>query len=155
MLNKFFLLYFCITEALRINPPNVGVDRVVNRKYTLQDKSGLKVVLEPGDTIWIPVIGFHRDPKYFPNPNKFDPERFSEENKSKIDTGAYQPFGMGPRMCIGNRFALMEAKCLLFEFLSCFKIVPYEKTEIPLNFIKGTLGRYSKNGIWLHFKVRK
>lgn len=112
-------------------------------------------MLEAGDAVFIPVTGFHYDEKYFPNPEKFDPERFSDENKHNIDQGVFQPFGMGPRMCIGNRFALMEAKCLFYAFLSNFKIVPYEKTDIPITYKKGTFGTYAKNGMWLHFVLRK
>lgn len=47
-------------------------------------------------------MGLHLDPKYFPDPNKYDPERFSDDNKSNIVKGAYLPFGEGLRKCIGN-----------------------------------------------------
>lgn len=53
---------------------------------------------------WLfPVYGFHHDSKYFPNPEKFDPERFSDENKHNIIPGTYLPFGIGPRNCIGKK----------------------------------------------------
>lgn len=47
-------------------------------------------------------MGLHHDPEYYPNPEKFDPERFSEENKSKRPAYTYLPFGDGPRICIGK-----------------------------------------------------
>lgn len=50
----------------------------------------------------IPAYAFHRDPQYFPNPDKFDSERFSDENKHTIHPFAYMPFGLGPRNCIGQ-----------------------------------------------------
>ena len=50
----------------------------------------------------IPTYAFHHDPEFFPDPEKFDPERFSEENKHKINPLAYMPFGAGPRNCIGK-----------------------------------------------------
>lgn len=53
------------------------------------------------DIIWIPVAGIHRDEQYYPNSLKFDPERFSDENKNKIQPFTYLPFGSGPRNCIG------------------------------------------------------
>jgi cytochrome P450 family 9 len=63
----------------------------------------------------IPVWALHRDPKYFPNPSKFDPERFSEENKHNILPMTYCPFGLGPRNCIGklNSFVYLGNKQLL------------------------------------------
>lgn len=50
----------------------------------------------------IPIYSLHRDGKYWENPLKFDPERFSDENKHKITSNTYLPFGNGPRNCIGN-----------------------------------------------------
>ena len=52
--------------------------------------------------IYIPVLALHHDPTYFPDPDKFDPERFTEENKHSIPNYTYIPFGEGPRMCIGK-----------------------------------------------------
>lgn len=58
--------------------------------------------LQAGDVCWIPAFGLHRDPNYWPNPDTFDPERFSNENHEKIVPGTYLPFGLGPRNCIGD-----------------------------------------------------
>lgn len=52
--------------------------------------------------MWIPIYPFHRDAQYYPDPEKFDPERFSDDNKGSIVPGTYIPFGIGPRNCIGN-----------------------------------------------------
>ena len=52
--------------------------------------------------ILVPILGLHHDPKYFPDPERFDPERFSEEEKKERPHFCYLPFGEGPRMCIGK-----------------------------------------------------
>lgn len=62
------------------------------------------LTLEKGSIVFIPVYGLHYDPDYFPDPYKFDPERFSEENKNNIKPNTYMPFGEGPRKCIGKLF---------------------------------------------------
>lgn len=108
--------------------------------------------LEKGDALWIPTYGIHLDPTYYPNPEKFDPERFNDENKHKIDTYTYSPFGLGPRNCIGSRFALMECKTLYFHLLLNFEIVPVKKTRIPMKFEKGIFNIRAEGGHWLGIK---
>jgi len=76
---------------------------ILNRECTKRYKiPGTNVILEKGIQVVIPTMGMHYDPQYFPKPEKFDPERFSEEAKSKRHHYAYLPFGEGPRICIGK-----------------------------------------------------
>lgn len=74
------------------------------------------VIIRKGEYIRISVQGIHWDPEYYPEPEKFNPERFSEEEKSKRPTCAYMPFGEGPRICIG------KLKIRSIYFLGCSKI---------------------------------
>lgn len=60
------------------------------------------MVLEPGVAVNIPVQSIQRDPEYYPDPEKFDPERFNDENKSTRPTFTFLSFGDGPRNCIGK-----------------------------------------------------
>jgi cytochrome P450 len=63
---------------------------------------GMEFVIKKGQSVLIPILGLHRDEKYWPEPDKFIPERFSPENKGSINQYAYLPFGQGPRNCIGD-----------------------------------------------------
>jgi hypothetical protein len=58
--------------------------------------------MEKGTQVLVSVLGLHHDPKYFPDPERFDPERFNEEEKKKRPHFSYLPFGEGPRICIGK-----------------------------------------------------
>ena len=78
-----------------------GLDRLCTKPYTFpSNKNRPEYTINPGQLIWIPVHGFHHDEEYFPNPDKLIPERWSDESQHNIS--AFKPFGVGPRMCIGN-----------------------------------------------------
>ncbi|XP_035217882.1 probable cytochrome P450 4aa1, partial [Stegodyphus dumicola] len=72
-------------------------------------------------TCAIPVYKLHRDQEIFPNPEEFDAERFSPENCKNRHPYAYMPFSMGPRMCIGYQFAMMELKVIVSKLLRKFE----------------------------------
>jgi cytochrome P450 len=59
------------------------------------------------------MYAMHHDPDLFPEPEAFRPERFAPENEAHLARHSYLPFGGGPRICIGNTFALMEARLIL------------------------------------------
>lgn len=141
---------------MRLWPSFVGVDRVCVKPYIIQPTTPDEkpVQLDVGDAFVLPIYPLHRDPQNFPNPDRFDPERFSEENKYNIKPYSYIPFGAGPRSCIASRFVLMEAKTIFFHLLSKFNIVVTEKTEIPVKLNKKHFGLTPQNGIWLRFNLR-
>lgn len=122
-----------VCETLRKWPPAAFTDRICNQAFDYKDEeTGLEMKFEKGNSFWIPIYGYHMDPKYFPRPEKFDPERFSEANRSEINADAYLPFGIGPRVCPANRFVLMAVKAFLFYMLQDFEFRVTEKTPIPL-----------------------
>ncbi|XP_046423561.1 cytochrome P450 9e2-like [Neodiprion fabricii] len=145
-----------MNEALRLYPPAAMVDRLCNKAFELPPAApGLApLTLKPGDNIWLPIHGLHRDPEYFSEPEKFQPERFSDENKNKIPTFAFLPFGLGPRSCIGNRFALMEAKLALFHLVAKCILSPCTKTSIPIQLDKQDFNTTAENGFWLTIQRR-
>ncbi|RLU15510.1 hypothetical protein DMN91_012504 [Ooceraea biroi] len=157
-INNMEYLDAVINEALRIYPVAVAMDRLCLEDYELPPTlPGTKAfTLKKGEGIWIPVYGLHHDPKYFEEPEKFDPERFlGERKKSSLNCGAYIPFGLGPRMCIGNRFALLETKALLFHLLARCELKPCEKTSIPLKLAKDGFNMKAEGGFWLNTLPRK
>lgn len=111
-----------INEALRMCEITPELRRRATKKYVLENSNGCKVVVNPGDAIWMPVFTMQNDPKYFPNPTKFDPERFSDENRKSHVPGTYAPFGMGPRDCIGCQYVVAELKITFYYLLLNFKI---------------------------------
>ncbi|KAJ2939819.1 hypothetical protein O0L34_g18013 [Tuta absoluta] len=146
-----------ISELLRKYPPAVVLDRMCTKEYNLgkpNDKATSDYILRKGDGIQIPYWSIHWDPQYFPDPDKFDPERFSEENKHKIKPFTYAPFGLGPRNCIGSRFALCEVKVLAYQLLRHMEVSPCPRTTIPIQLATGTFNIVMKGGHWLRFKVR-
>jgi cytochrome P450 family 9 len=162
-----------VCEVLRFWSPAPLTERICVKDYQFDDGHGCKFTIEKGCGIWIPVRCFHHDPKYFPEPEKFDPERFSDENKANIPAGVYMPFGNGPRNCIGNlyrlefhddalynfsfagsRFALMEVKTVVYHLLLNFSFEKTEKTQIPLKLAKGGLSLKTEKGVWLELKPR-
>jgi cytochrome P450 len=74
-----------------------------------------------GAQIFISPYVMHRRPEIFDNPTEFRPERFSRENERRIPRGAYIPFSVGPRVCQGKTFALMESRLILATLLRDFE----------------------------------
>lgn len=100
-LQKMKYLDQVVSEGLRKWPLGL-TDRLCVKEYECAYGDDAKFRFEKGVPIWIPIYGLHHDPKYYPDPEKFDPERFSDENKRNIVPGTYLPFGIGPRKCIGK-----------------------------------------------------
>ncbi|KAK4880504.1 hypothetical protein RN001_008650 [Aquatica leii] len=123
-----------IEETLRRWNPGPFMDRLCVKPYTIEpvNPDEKPLTINPGDTVWFPISALHQDPKYFEEPEKFDPERFNETNKEKRHPFSFIPFGGGPRICIGNRYAMFICKLLLMKIVHNFEIVPCEKTTIPL-----------------------
>jgi cytochrome P450 len=97
-----------ISESMRLYPPVYAIGREATRDLEI---GGYRV--KRGYTVLMSQWVNHRDPKYFPDPERFDPERWSGSVAARIPKFAYYPFGGGQRMCVGSNFALMEAAIVL------------------------------------------
>lgn len=89
-----------LLETLRKYPPLLTLFREATQDYRVPDDT---LVIEKGTKLLIPVYAIQHDYRYYPDPEMFDPERFTQEEKSKRPNGTYMPFGDGPRICIGNK----------------------------------------------------
>lgn len=152
-LNQMTYLDMVVSETLRMWPVSPAMERSVNKPYVVENPNGSAVRLEAGDGIWIPTFAIHRDAKYFANP--FDPDRFSAANKHRIQPGTYMPFGIGPRNCIGSRFALMEMKSIFVYLLLHFSLEPCAQTIHPIVLQPGTTVTLdAANGFWATLRPR-
>ncbi|XP_037952488.1 cytochrome P450 6a8-like [Teleopsis dalmanni] len=106
-------------------------------------------VIEKGMNVVIPLDAIHHDPEYFPNPEVFDPERFSSTEVKKRHPMAFLPFGDGPRICIGIRFSKMTIMIGLVMILQNYRILPTIKTEVPIQYDIHKYMKSSRNGIYL------
>jgi cytochrome P450 family 9 len=152
-LHKIKYLDMVISESLRMWSPAAQVDRSCTKDYTLDLGDGKSIVIKKGQIFMLPISLIHNDSEYFPNPEQFDPERFSDENKGSIRPGSYIPFGSGPRTCIGSRYALMEAKLLLFNFFRKFTVEKCSDTPAKVGYA-ANINFYIKEKIDLKFKLR-
>uniref|UniRef100_A0A672IHB6 unspecific monooxygenase n=1 Tax=Salarias fasciatus TaxID=181472 RepID=A0A672IHB6_SALFA len=115
-----------INESLRLYPIAARLERVAKASVEI---NGL--VIPKDMVVMVPTWPLHRDPEIWPEPERFKPERFTKGNKETIDPYTYMPFGMGPRNCIGMRFALVSMKLALVEVLQKFSFSVCKETEVP------------------------
>nr|CAD7455687.1 unnamed protein product [Timema tahoe] len=141
-----------IYETLRKYPSVSNLERLCTKEYVIPHTD---VTVEKGTLVIIPAYALHHDPEYFPDPEKFDPERFNQDNKNSFPQYAYLPFGEGPRICIGMRFGLMQVKVGLATLLSKYEFSISEKSSVPLILEPAAILTTAKGSIWLKISTRK
>lgn len=155
-IHKLSYLDCVISESLRKWPPIPTIDRCASNNFEIKlNDSQQVVVIEKDKRIWIPIFSLHRDADNFSDPDQFDPERFTADNRKKIKSFTYLPFGAGPRNCIGSKFAILQVKILLFTILSKYRFKVSSKTQKPLQLSKSALSMDTECGIWLSLSLRK
>ena len=106
-----------VLEAMRLYPPVWGMSRVASQECRL---GGYDV--KAGTTVFVSQWAMHRDPRFYENPEVFDPARWADNRLKKLPTFAYFPFGGGQHICIGKAFAMMEAVLLVATIAQKFRL---------------------------------
>lgn len=114
-----------VNESMRLYPPAYFIDRISLEEDFI---SGFKI--EAGANILFSIFEIHRHEDFWENPEDFNPDRFEDESLKY--SPYYYPFGAGPRMCIGNNFAMYEMILAVAQLLKKFKIT-YEPEPIEIN----------------------
>ncbi|XP_071441687.1 cytochrome P450 6j1-like [Hetaerina americana] len=109
-IQKMKYLDMVVSETLRKYPSFPAINRLCERDY-LRSELGLSI--PKGTHVMIPVYGLQNDPRFFTDPEAFDPERFSPEGKRDRSSHCFLPFGNGPRICIGRRFGQLQINLVL------------------------------------------
>lgn len=115
------------SESMRLFPPAWAIGRCVMADYEIK---GFKI---PKDTeVWMSPYVVHRDPRWYTDPEKFDPQRHSDEESAKRPRLSFFPFSAGPRNCIGEQFAWLEGAIILAEISKCFDLRLTADTQLEI-----------------------
>ncbi|XP_077266102.1 cytochrome P450 6k1-like isoform X1 [Temnothorax americanus] len=150
-INDMKYLKKVINETLRKYPPLPMLNRICTQDIDLPIAN---IRVSKGIPIVIPVLGLHRDPTIYPDPDNFDPERFNENETARRHPYAYLPFGEGPRSCIGRQSGELVIKIGLASLLSKYKFKPHPRTAKPFVYNEKSFGLAIKGGIHLTIEQR-
>ncbi|XP_054262255.1 probable cytochrome P450 6a14 [Macrosteles quadrilineatus] len=140
-----------LNETLRMYASVPALIRKCTEPYKIPDKN---VTLDLNVKVVIPSYAIHHDPDIYPEPFKFDPERFSEVNIRSRHNYSFLPFGEGPRVCIGMRFGKMQVKAGLSTIISNYELSITPETPIPLEITPNSIVTASVKPIKLRFSKR-
>ncbi|CAK1601225.1 unnamed protein product [Parnassius mnemosyne] len=147
-LNNMKYLECCIKESLRLYPSVPFMSRFTTEDVTL---SGYTV--PAGTYCNIHVYDIHRRNDYYPEPEKFIPERFLPETTKTRHPYAYIPFSAGPRNCIGQKFAMLEMKTVMSGLIRRFRLEPVTKPEDLI--FKADIVLRTSNPLYVRFRTRQ
>ncbi|CAG9858724.1 unnamed protein product [Phyllotreta striolata] len=137
-----------IKESLRLYPSVPFIGRTVEEDMVVEG------YFIPQDTaVNIHIFDIHRNEKHWPDPEKFDPERFLPDNCNNRHPFAFVPFSAGPRNCIGQKFALLELKAVLCGILKTFILEPVD-TPQSINLVPDLTIRTADNSLKVKFVLR-
>ena len=140
-----------IHETLRRHPVVATIERPCAKEYKIPNTD---LVLKKGDLVRMNVIGIFSDPDIYPNPDDWNPENFSKENRANRNPYSFLAFSLGPRNCIAMRFALFEMKVAISHIVLHFKLLPTNKTARNVQVSPNSPLGHAKGGLWIKFEER-
>ncbi|XP_062540949.1 uncharacterized protein LOC134208987 [Armigeres subalbatus] len=146
--NEMKFLDRALKECLRLWPPVTFISRNISEDIVLDDGS----IIPAGCVANIHIMDLHHDPEQYPDPERFDADRFLPEEVDRRNPYAYVPFSAGPRNCIGQKYAMMELKAVVVNVLLRFRVLPVTRLE-EINFVADLVLR-STNPIEVKFERR-
>ncbi|KYN21324.1 PREDICTED: cytochrome P450 6k1-like [Trachymyrmex cornetzi] len=123
-------LHQVINETLRLYPPAPIIDRFPLSDYTFP---GTKITVKKNIPVYVVLRGIQSDPRYYLDPMRFDPERFSDERKDEIVPSTFLPFGEGPRNCIGMRLGILQTTVGLIAILRDYEVTLHPSWKDPID----------------------
>ncbi|GBP91578.1 Probable cytochrome P450 6a14 [Eumeta japonica] len=147
--NEMEYINMILDETMRKYPPMRALFRRCTREYKVPNTD---LTIEKGTMVFLPVQAYQMDPEIFPEPEKFDPERFSKENKAKLHPCQWMPFGEGPRMCLGLRQGYIQSKMALVKILPKYELRINEKSPVPMKIKASSYACAADGDVWINLK---
>ena len=142
-----------IHESLRRHVPVAFLERFCTKDFPVPNS---KIIIRKGDFVRLNNIGIMLDPEIYTNPMDYNPDRFLKEYAEDRNPYSFLPFSLGPRNCIGMRFAMYEMKCCISSLVSKFRFIPCDKTVAyeNLEFSKTDVFGGTTHGLWIKCEER-
>jgi cytochrome P450 len=129
-----------INEVLRLHPPL----SVVRSRLAKEDIKYKDMIIPKGSILGIQIQSLHMNPQYWQDPETFNPDRFLPENRKGRHKFLHVPFSLGPRICIGNNFSLMEQRIFLTRLLQKYRVVdPKQNKPFPMDTVFALARKYT------------
>ncbi|XP_051164509.1 cytochrome P450 6B4-like [Leptopilina boulardi] len=144
-----------LNESQRMHHITGYFFKICTKKTKLIGTDGLSCVIKPGQKVGISLSGLQMDSKYWREPEKFNPERFNEDEKNSRHKFTFLPFGEGPRVCVGMRLAVILIKISVAAILKDFSIEISSKMIFPIERDESSFLNSPKGGFWVNIRSLK